>query len=175
MNLDQALSTIRLIPDYPKTGVLFRDITPLLGQADAFAAVVSEMAQSIYPFQSVAGLEARGFIFASAIAQSTQRSFIPLRKAGKLPYKVHSESYGLEYGDAVLEVHQDAAGLGQNILLVDDVLATGGTALAGLRLIRTLGAICNEVAFVLEIEALGGREKLLEEFPNLKIRSLQIV
>ena len=173
--LDAALGLIRLVPDYPHPGILFRDITPLIGDASAFSVVTRELAGQSSSYTHVAGIEARGFIFGAALASSASKGFIPLRKAGKLPHDTLKESYGLEYGEDELEVHKDAASTGDRILLIDDVLATGGTALAALKLIAALGATCEEVVFLLEIADLGGRAKILAEFPQVAIRSLVMV
>ena len=171
----EALSRIRLIPDYPYPGILFRDITPLLGDPRAFETVVNSFADTEDKPTYVAGLEARGFILGAAVARAMNAGFIPLRKQGKLPYQTHQRSYGLEYGSDAVEVHIDAASSSDSILLIDDVLATGGTAVAGLQLISDLGARCTEVAFLLEIASLGGREKITSAFPGIEIRSLMVV
>jgi adenine phosphoribosyltransferase len=118
-------------------------------------------------------MEARGFIFAASIAIQSSRGFIPIRKAGKLPADTHSESYGLEYGDDTLQIHQDACTAPSRILIVDDVLATGGTACAAIRLIEKTGASVNKLIFLLEIEALKGRENILQQFPLMDVESLK--
>ena len=167
------MKLIREIPDFPKQGILFQDITPLLSNAQAFSAVIDHMAHSSSDFDYVAGMEARGFIFAASIAIQSNRGFIPIRKAGKLPADTHSESYGLEYGDDTLQIHQDACAAPSRILIVDDVLATGGTACAAIRLIEKTGASVNKLIFLLEIEALKGRENILQQFPHIDIESLK--
>jgi adenine phosphoribosyltransferase len=164
---------IREIPDFPKRGILFQDITPLLSNSQAFDLVITHMSQSSSYFDYVAGIEARGFIFAAAIAKHCVCGFIPIRKSGKLPADTYSESYGLEYGDDTLEVHKDACAAPSQILIVDDVLATGGTACAAIRLIEKTGASVNKLIFLLEIEALKGREKILQQFPQMEIESLK--
>ena len=172
MQLNQALTLIRDIPDFPKPGILFKDITPLLSDPDAFAVVVEALNQSPSTFSRVVGIEARGFIFGSAMAIASKTGFVPLRKAGKLPHTTIARSYGLEYGSDVIEAHTDALTARDRVLLVDDVLATGGTLLAGLELIHELGAQVSEVVVLFEIEGLGGRTRIEEKFPNVKIRSL---
>jgi adenine phosphoribosyltransferase len=159
MELDQF---IRAIPDFPKPGILFRDLTPLLGNAAALRTTIGRL---IEPYRTaevavVAGMEARGFIFGALAAWQLGAGFVPLRKPGKLPASVESVSYDLEYGIATLEVHRDALSPGQRVLLVDDVLATGGTAAASIELMRRLGATLVGCAFVAELAALEGRSRL---------------
>ena len=141
MNLSDALSLIRKIPDYPKPGILFQDITPILSHPAAFESVISALCKELSDTDIVVGIEARGFIFASAMANRMQCGFVPLRKAGKLPFDVFSQSYELEYGTASLEIHRDAITQGSKVVLVDDVLATGGTIEAGLHLIQKAGRV----------------------------------
>ncbi|MFM2103128.1 MAG: hypothetical protein RL740_215 [Actinomycetota bacterium] len=169
--MDQATlrSLIRDIPDYPSPGILFRDITPLLRDGQALSAVAELMSAKNSRADLIAGIEARGFFFAAAIGVQSKRGVIPIRKKGKLPHEVHQQEYGLEYGTDVIEIHKDAAKPGETVFLVDDVLATGGTLAAAIKLIETTGATVSSVGVLLEIAALGGREKLLSEFPTLKI------
>ncbi len=153
---------IRNIPDFPEPGVQFKDITPLVKDPAMLRLAVHQL---IHPFlgediTAVAGMEARGFIFGSLAAWDLGISFIPLRKPGKLPYDVESMSYDLEYGSASLEVHIDALEKGDKVLLVDDLLATGGTAAASCELVEKLGAEVVACAFVIELDFLKGREKL---------------
>lgn len=153
---------IRNIPDWPKKGILFRDITPLLADAKAFAAAV-EIIVDRYRDKNidyVAAVEARGFIFGAAIAARLGAGFVPVRKKGKLPYKTESASYELEYGTATLEVHTDAIKKGSKILMVDDLLATGGTVAAACQLIEKIGGKIEAVAFLIELKDLGGRKKI---------------
>ncbi|MCX6457222.1 MAG: adenine phosphoribosyltransferase [Actinobacteria bacterium] len=174
MKIDDALALIRPIPDFPIPGVLFQDIAPLIANPKAYELVTKEFAQTESPFNLVAGVESRGFILASAIAIDSAVGFVPIRKAGKLPGAVIKREYGLEYGSDSLEMQVDALAHIENpkVLLIDDVLATGGTLIAALELIADLaGEIC-EIAVLLEISALGGRERILAAFPDLKIRSL---
>jgi adenine phosphoribosyltransferase len=173
VNLSDALSLIRKIPNFPKPGILFYDVTPLLANSDAFKTIVREMAASDLDTNFVAGMEARGFIFASAIAIERKSGFIPIRKSGKLPGPTFSESYGLEYGDDTLQIHKDACGPGKSVLIIDDVLATGGTACAAIKLVQSTGAKVSRITFLLEIESLHGREKIENEFPLLEIRTLK--
>jgi adenine phosphoribosyltransferase len=157
-------SFVRDIQDYPTDGVTFRDITPLLGDATTFASAVDGLVEgfSASPVDRVVGVEARGFIFASAVAYRIGAGLVPVRKAGKLPWAVVREEYDLEYGSDKLEIHRDAIHPGERILIIDDVLATGGTAAATARLVETLGGVIAGLGFVLELDALGGRAHLGE-------------
>ncbi len=175
MNLRDALSSIRQVPDFPKPGVLFQDITPLLGDPKAFTTVIEEMSKQFRDINFVAGMEARGFIFASAIANNNSVGFIPIRKAGKLPSTVHSESYGLEYGNDVLEIHTDACPKDSKVLIVDDVLATGGTACAAIRLVEKMGSTVAGLVFLLEIQSLNGRNNILKQYPTIPIAVLKVI
>ena len=153
---------IRTIPDFPQPGVMFRDLTPLLADARALRTAIGEL---VLPFRDanveiVAGMEARGFIFGALVAWQLGAGFVPLRKPGKLPAEVEAVTYELEYGTATLEVHRDALGRGRRVLLVDDVLATGGTAAASVDLVTRLGAELVGCAFLVEIAALAGRTRL---------------
>lgn len=159
---------IRDVPDYPKPGIVFKDITPLLADGPAFAAVVTALAAGNDGVTKVAGIEARGFILAAPVAYVLGAGFVPVRKQGKLPARTNAESYELEYGEATLEVHADVFGPGDRVLIVDDVLATGGTAAATAKLVRRGGATVAGVAVLLEIGFLAGRAKL----PDLDVRSL---
>ena len=172
MELAQALSFIRDIPDFPQAGILFKDITPLLANGQALAKITEELASSQSDYTCVAGIEARGFILGSAIALSREVGFIPLRKAGKLPHTTIAKSYGLEYGSDVIEAHIDAVIPSDRVLIVDDVLATGGTLIAAIEIIEELGASISEIVVLFEIEGLGGRERIAERFPHLTLRSL---
>jgi adenine phosphoribosyltransferase len=153
---------IRTIPDYPRPGIMFRDITTLLGDARAFRRAVDEMVQ---PFagkkiEKVAGIEARGFILGGAIAHQLSAGFVPLRKKGKLPHKTVAVEYALEYGVDAMEMHMDAVLEGERVMLVDDLIATGGTAEAALKLLRGAGADVVAAAFVVDLPELGGAELL---------------
>ena len=174
MNLDDALSLIREIPDYPKAGIRFQDITPLLAHGEAFIAVTKEFANFADSTTVIAGIEARGFIFASAVANQLHSGFVPIRKAGKLPHLTISESYGLEYGTDTLEVHIDAVTKGTKVLLIDDVLATGGTIGAAIELMNRLGAEVVRVVALLEIDGLQGRATLSAKYPHIPITSLVV-
>ncbi len=153
---------VRDIPDFPKPGVTFRDITPLLGDAEGFTKSITELVHRFgdVSVDRVLGMEARGFIIAAPVAYRMGAGFIPVRKAGKLPWAVVREEYQLEYGSDKLEIHRDAIHPGERILVIDDVLATGGTAAATCRLVEALGGIVVGLGFLLEIEELGGRERL---------------
>jgi adenine phosphoribosyltransferase len=158
----QVQRTLRAIPDYPKPGILFQDITPVLRDGDLLREVVAEMSR---PFADagvthVLGIEARGFILGGAVATYLGAGFVPARKPGKLPWERATETYDLEYGSDALEAHRDALGRGDRVLVVDDVLATGGTARAAGQLVLSLGAELVGWSFLLEITALMGRERL---------------
>ena len=172
MQLQQALSLVRDIPDFPEPGILFKDITPLLADSQALNLVTRELAGDPAQFTHVVGIEARGFILGSAIAVVAERGFIPFRKAGKLPHSTISKSYGLEYGSDVIEAHIDAVTQGDSVLIVDDVLATGGTLLAAIELVHELGASISEVVVLYEISFLKGRERILERYPEIVLRSI---
>ncbi len=154
--------TIRTIPDYPQPGIMFRDITTLLGNARAFRRAVDELVQPYAGIRvdKVAALEARGFILGGAVAHQLSCGFVPIRKKGKLPYTVIGESYALEYGQDRVEIHIDALKQGEHVLLVDDLIATGGTASAGIRLMERAGAHVIGCSFVIELPELGGADKL---------------
>lgn len=155
-------SIIRDIPDFPKTGIVFKDITPLLAEPAAMKQVADDLAARFagLDVDLIAGVEARGFLFGPLLAERLGVGFIPVRKPGKLPYKKISRSYGLEYGKATIEVHTDAVKKGQRVLMVDDLLATGGTMAAACELIEELGGEIAGCAFVVELSFLPGREKL---------------
>lgn len=161
-------ATIRTIPDYPKPGILFRDVTTLFGDAAAFRLAVEALAS---PFvrgseagvaPTIAGIEARGLIVGAALAYALSARFVPLRKKGKLPYKTVRTTYQLEYGEDELEVHEDAVVAGERVLLVDDLIATGGTAAAGITLLRSLGAEIVGASFLIDLPDLGGADRLRE-------------
>lgn len=157
-----AVNMIRSIPDFPKPGILFRDITPLLNDPRAFQGVVDGLADatSHLRFSRIAGIESRGFIFGAPLALKLGVGFVPIRKPGKLPAKVLREEYSLEYGTNSIEMHDDALTKGESVLIVDDLLATGGTAAAACRLVERAGGIVAACAFVIELAALNGRAAL---------------
>lgn len=150
------------VPDFPKAGIVFKDINPLLRDPDVFREVIDALVESFgaESFDVVAGIEARGFVLAAAVAYAAGCGVVPVRKAGKLPRRVHSAEYSLEYGSAVLEVQTDAFAQGQRVLVVDDVLATGGTAAATLGLVELAGGSVAGLAVLLELEFLDGRSRL---------------
>jgi adenine phosphoribosyltransferase len=162
---------VRDIPDYPRPGVVFKDITPLLGDCDAFGSVIEALSGSFGPVDKVVGIEARGFILAAPVAYETRAGFVPVRKQGKLPSATFAKDYDLEYGSATLEVHQDAFAPGDRVLIVDDVLATGGTARATATLVRQAGAEVVGIAVLMELSFLNGRAKL----GDLDVRALLTV
>ena len=154
---------IRDIPDFPKPGVLFKDITPLLADPTAFRASVEALAERFGPdsFDAIAAAEARGFLFAAPLALALRKPLVPLRKPGKLPFRTYSLKYDLEYGQAELHMHTDGISAGQRVLMVDDVLATGGTMAAGCKLVEQAGGVVTSCAFLMELAFLKGREKLV--------------
>ena len=153
---------VRDVPDFPRPGIIFRDITPLLAAPDAFALTVDAMAAPFAdePIDKVLGVEARGFVFAAPVAYRRGAGFVPVRKVGKLPWEVEREEYVLEYGTDLLEIHRDAVAPGERVLIVDDVIATGGTAAATARLVEKLGGEVAGFAFLLELAALAGRSQI---------------
>jgi len=165
-------SAIRTIPDYPKPGVQFRDITTLLGDARAFRRAIDEL---IYPWagskiDKIAGIEARGFILGGAVAHQLSAGFVPIRKKGKLPHDTVRVAYSLEYGIDEMEMHRDALQPGDKVILVDDLIATGGTAEGAVKLIRQMGAQVVSACFVIDLPELGGRRKL--EALDVPVRTL---
>lgn len=159
---DWVTSRIRTIPDYPKPGIMFRDITTLLADAQGFRKAVDEMVQpwAGEKIDRVVGIDARGFILGGAVAHQLSVGFIPVRKPGKLPWKTHQEEYDLEYGQDALQIHQDAVADGAQVLLVDDLIATGGTAEAAVNLIRRTGGVVAGATFVVDLPDLGGAARL---------------
>ena len=153
---------IRTIPDYPKPGILFRDITTLMGDARAFRHAVDALVEPFrwHKIDKIAGIEARGFILGGAIAHQLQAGFIPLRKKGKLPHETYAVEYALEYGTDSIEMHRDACGPGERVMLIDDLIATGGTAIAALELLRRTGAEVVAAGFIIDLPELGGAERL---------------
>jgi len=163
---------IRNIPDFPKPGIQFKDITPVLADARLFSSCIDLLIGGHKPgdVDFVVGIDARGFIFAAAVALRLRAGFIPVRKKGKLPFDTHEESYDLEYGSNTIAIHTDAIHSGSRVLLVDDLLATGGTAAAAASLVRKLGGNILEAVFLIELMALNGRHKLASH----KVRSLVV-
>lgn len=159
---NELVAAIRSIPDYPKPGIVFRDITTLLGNPRAFRRSVDEL---VHPFagtkiEKVAGMEARGFIIGGAVAHQLSAGFVPIRKKGKLPFTTVEETYELEYGSATVEIHTDAVKPGDRVVLIDDLIATGGTMMAGRKLLQRLGAEVIEGACIVDLPELGGSDKL---------------
>lgn len=153
---------IRDVPDFPKKGIVFKDITPLLQSEEGLKAAIEGMAAAVDPgdYDIISGVESRGFIFGTALAHSLGKGFIPIRKPGKLPFTTESESYELEYGTDKLEIHTDAVTEGQRVLMVDDLLATGGTMEAANKLVRKIGGVPVACVFVIELTFLDGQSKL---------------
>jgi len=155
-------AAIRNIPDFPKPGIQFKDITPVLADARLFSGCIDLLIDGFKPgsIDAVVGIDARGFIFAAAAAVKLEAGFVPVRKKGKLPYRTHEQEYELEYGTATVAMHIDALKPGNKVLLIDDLLATGGTAAAAATLVQKLGAEILEISFLIELSFLGGRQKL---------------
>ncbi len=156
------LAAIRTIPDYPKPGIMFRDITTLLGNARAFRRAIDELVQPYAgaKIDKIAGIEARGFILGGAVAHQMSAGFIPIRKKGKLPHETVRVAYSLEYGLDEMEMHKDAVAPGEKVILIDDLIATGGTAEGAAKLLRQMGAEIVAACFVIDLPELGGRKKL---------------
>jgi adenine phosphoribosyltransferase len=169
--LQQLRSAIRDIPDFPKPGIIFKDITPILGDADIFRSVVDALAEEAEDAKpsKIVGIDARGFLFGAAVAYKLGVGLVPVRKRGKLPYKAIGSTYELEYGDAAMEMHVDAIEKGERVVLVDDLLATGGTSGAAVDLIQKIGGSVGSALFVIELAFLNGRRKLP---PDVPVRSL---
>ena len=165
-------ATIRNVPDFPKAGIQFKDITPLLADPRLFAGTIDLLIDRHKPgsVDAIVGIDARGFIFAAAAAIKLGAGFVPVRKKGKLPFKTHEQDYALEYGSATVAMHVDALKPGARVLLIDDLLATGGTAAAAAALVKKLDAKIVEISFLIELKFLNGREKL-KDYP---IRSLVV-
>ncbi len=163
---------IRTIPDFPKPGIQFKDITPVLADARLFSGCIDLLCDSLKPgmVDAVVGIDARGFIFAAAAAVKLKAGFVSVRKKGKLPFQTHEQTYELEYGTATVAVHVDALRPGSKVLLIDDLLATGGTAAAAAALVQKLGATILEISFLIELKFLNGREKLKDH----KVSSLVV-
>ena len=163
---------IRNVPDFPKPGIQFKDITPVLADARLFSGCIDLLIDGFKPGQvdAVVGIDARGFIFASAAALRLQAGFVPVRKKGKLPYKTHEQEYDLEYGTSSIAMHVDALKSGSRVLLIDDLLATGGTAAAAASLVKKLGAEILEISFLIELKFLNGRDRL----KGHKVRSVVV-
>ena len=162
------------VPDFPEPGIVFRDISPLLADHVAFAATVDAIVMHVGrgTVDKVAGIEARGFLIGAPVAYQFGAGFVPVRKKGKLPRSTYGESYDLEYGAAEIEVHRDAFAPGERVLVVDDVLATGGTAVAAVALVEQAGAVPVGLSVLMELTALGGRGKLAASAPTLEVHAL---
>lgn len=160
--MKQVQDYIKSIPDFPKEGIVFRDVTSVLESAEGFKLAIDEMNKKLegVDFDLIAGTESRGFIFGAPLAYERGKGFIPVRKAGKLPREVVSKSYALEYGEATIEIHKDAIKPGDKVVVIDDLIATGGTVEATAKLIEELGGEVVKMVFLIELPALGGREVL---------------
>ena len=172
MNADLLKTKIRNVPDFPKPGILFYDITTLLRDREGFHDVIEAMAEQFHGqgIDLVIGIESRGFILGGAVAEALGAGFVPVRKPGKLPARAVKEAYALEYGTDALEIHEDAVHPGQKVVIVDDVIATGGTAKATASLVRRLGGTVHALAFLVELEFLKGRDRLAGETIHTVIR-----
>ncbi len=162
MNTDALRAAVRDVVDFPKPGIVFKDITPILANGPLFQQSISLLCETAGPVKidKVVGIDARGFIFAAAVADRLGAGFVPVRKKGKLPWKTRQTSYSLEYGESVVELHEDAIRPGESVLLVDDLLATGGTAAAAVKLLDELGARLIGISVLIELKFLQGRAKL---------------
>ena len=155
-------AAVRDVADFPKAGIVFKDITPILSDAELFRVAIETFVAAVRPLDvtKVVGIDARGFLFGAPIAYALGLGFVPVRKKGKLPYRCESAAYQLEYGEAVVEMHVDALHAGERVVLIDDLLATGGTAAAAIKLIEKMGGVVAEVQFLIELEFLHGRRNL---------------
>ncbi|RZK50445.1 MAG: adenine phosphoribosyltransferase [Pedobacter sp.] len=169
MITEKIIAKLRDIPDFPKPGIIFKDITPILKDADLCKEITEALAAPFKDIQidGVAGIESRGFLFGMMMAQILKVPFVPIRKAGKLPYKTISQAYSLEYGEAVLEIHEDAFQSGSRILIHDDLLATGGTVVAASKLVQKLGASVAAYSFLIGLDFLGGESRLSKYSPEI--------
>lgn len=165
-------SLIRVVKDFPKNGILFKDITPLIADQESFTKISHSLAELAGAVDLIAGVESRGFIFAAGAAALAGKGVLPIRKSGKLPGPVITHQYELEYGSAQLEIHSDIYARGNKVLIIDDVLATGGTAIAAISLCQKIGLTVTGVLFLLEIAELSGRSAISESFPKLPITVL---
>jgi adenine phosphoribosyltransferase len=168
--LDRLRAAVRDVPDFPKPGIVFKDITPVLGEPALLREVIDAFAEATLPLgvSKVVGIESRGFIFGAPLAMTLGVGFVPVRKKGKLPWNCEAVSYALEYGEATVEIHKDAIRPGERVVLIDDLLATGGTAAAAVELVRRLGGEVAEAQFLIELAFLKGRQGL----PGVAVRSL---
>jgi len=168
--LERLRAAVRDVPDFPKPGILFKDITPVLSDATLLREVVGAFAEATRPLGvgKIVGIESRGFIFGAAVAVALEVGFVPVRKKGKLPWTCEAVSYALEYGEATVEIHKDAIAPGERVVVIDDLLATGGTAAAAVELVRRLGGEPVELQFVIELGFLEGRRLV----PGVPVRSL---
>ncbi len=167
VNIEQIKSAIRDIPDFPKPGILFKDITPILGDGKLFHWVIDRLAEEAHKANAskLVGIDARGFLFGAAVAYNLGVGCVPVRKKGKLPFRTIGSSYQLEYGTAEVEMHVDAIAAGERVVLIDDLLATGGTSGAAVNLVQKVGGIVCSALFFIELSFLNGREKLPPEVP----------
>lgn len=162
MQIEELKALVRTIPDYPKPGIMFRDVTTLISHGDGFRATLNNLAEPFFEqgINAVVGIEARGFILGGAIAEKLGVGFVPVRKKGKLPHESISQTYELEYGTDELEIHKDAIDKGEKVLIIDDLVATGGTVEAAAKLVHTLGGNIIGAAFIVDLPSLGGVEKI---------------
>ena len=160
--IEKLRAAVRDVPDFPKAGIIFKDITPILGSGELFRASIDVFLDQCRgkEIDKIVGIDARGFLFGSAVAYELEVGFVPLRKKGRLPYKTESAKYSLEYGEAEMELHLDAIEPGERVVLIDDLLATGGTSASAATLIKKVGGVLLEAQFLIELEFLHGRQKL---------------
>jgi adenine phosphoribosyltransferase len=161
-NLELLRKSVRDVPDFPKPGILFKDITPVLSDGEMLRMIIDGFLEATRPLNvtKVVGIESRGFMFGTPLAAALGVGFVPVRKKGKLPWECESVSYALEYGEATVEIHRDALKPGERVVLIDDLLATGGTAAAAVDLVQRLGGVVAEAQFLIELSFLGGRTRL---------------
>jgi adenine phosphoribosyltransferase len=170
-SIEKLRAAVRDVPDFPKPGIVFKDITPILGNGKLFRVAIEAFLEQCRgkQIEKIVGIDARGFLFGSAVAYDLGVGFVPLRKKGRLPYKTESAKYSLEYGEAEMELHVDAIERGEKIILIDDLLATGGTAASAATLIRKVGGVLLEAQFLIELEFLHGRKKLVFEVLTIQL------
>ena len=176
-SIEKLRAAVRDVPDFPKPGIIFKDITPILGNGKLFRAAIEAFLENCRgkEIDKIVGIDARGFLFGSAVAYDLGVGFVPLRKKGRLPYRTESAKYSLEYGEAEMELHVDAIERGEKIVLIDDLLATGGTSASAATLIRKVGGVLFEAQFLIELEFLKGRQKLDGDAGRFVLKVLSVL